>query len=411
MLRSAIVATVLAAALPWAVPASAAVIAYADLVRPGARPIPYGEPIILHGRIADFDLDRRKLSDWLEFAELRFSYRVGTTGDTVSARLAPGHREWEVLLEPLPARSVFRFELTATLRPSADAARRIVDRVLDGEDYPAAVREFIGRASDPKIANAETESWFLAHLAGLLNREYPGFLELPALTLPATPALTDSLDSLVNLRTNIQDMQNERVPGVRTDQPLAANLRAAREASELSPAAQTARDQFTRNYEQATETLRATLVDTVTRTVTRSYAVPTTSTSTEELQKYAGIDYGVLYVPDADELRQFVLANIYLGSVDDSPTGLQGWANHLQSRVSLTVGWSVGDLSNNTGSDIDGQNAYALGLGYRLNKYFRASIGTMKYRAKSDGALRGEMFYGLSVDLTAFEALKGLVSK
>jgi len=46
-----------------------------------------------------------------------------------------------------------------------------------------------------------------------------------------------------------------------------------------------------------------------------------------------------------------------------------------------------------------------------MNKYFRFSIGDMIYRSKDNGDLKGQIYYGVSIDLTAFEALSGLVSK
>ena len=171
------------------------------------------------------------------------------------------------------------------------------------------------------------------------------------------------------------------------------------------------RSLFVTAYETATGTLKNALVETVSQTVTITHSVPTSTLSTSDLQKYAGIDYAALYVPNSEELRQFVLANIYWGSVDDSPAALNVKDRWFQSRFSLSVGWCVGDLSNNQNSDIDGNNAFAFGIGFRLNKYFRLSAGSMQYRSKSGGTLRGDPFFGISIDVTAFDALKGLVSK
>lgn len=387
----------------------AARISYSDLVQTGARPIPYGEVVTIHGSITDFDAPGKKFSDWLELSELSVSYTAGNTSGTLKARISTDKREWEIDLEPLPAKSLLRLELKATLRPSQPAAEKIVTKVLDGDQYKSAVANFFRAAKGATREKAVDQ--FLEELGGLVKSEFPAFISVSGVSFRGQALVLEKLVPLANLQENLKDLKQFKIPGIKPDMTPAQAYEVTKDAVGLQDEAARAASAFTRNYKDANEALKKALVETVSQTVTVTQSVPTTSVSISDLQKYAGIDYAALYVPDRDELRQFVVANIYYGSVDDTPNDLTGVLDHLQSRVSLSIGWCVGDLSNNQNSDIDGNNAYALGIGYRINKYFRVSAGTMKYRSKADGALRGETFYGISVDLTAFDALKGLVSK
>lgn len=138
----------------------------------------------------------------------------------------------------------------------------------------------------------------------------------------------------------------------------------------------------------------------------------------QDLQKYAGFDAGVLYAPRLDEMRSFLTLNIYpMGPVSLTPEGTEvGKWHWLWERLSLTFGYSVGDISGGDDSKtkIRGENAFVYGLGVRLNKYFRVTMGGLVYRTdKIDGVagnltnkLRHELMVGPSVDLTALPGLK-----
>ena len=139
----------------------------------------------------------------------------------------------------------------------------------------------------------------------------------------------------------------------------------------------------------------------------------TASALVQDIQKYAGLDYAAIYSKNLNELRKFITVNIYFGPVSDTPTQYSSnkKLNWIQERFSLTFGLSVGDLSSNENSDIEGDNAYIYGIGFRLNKYFRINAGNMLYRSKTSGGMEDDFSVGASIDLTAFDALKGLVSK
>jgi len=100
------------------------------------------------------------------------------------------------------------------------------------------------------------------------------------------------------------------------------------------------------------------------------------------------------------------MVNVYpFGPVDLDTNGmaLVNW----KSRFSIALGMSLGDLSTSAKSRIKGDNAFVYGLGYRINKYFRVSVGGMTYRdAGSGNGLLNELFIGPSIDLTALPGLK-----
>jgi len=134
-------------------------------------------------------------------------------------------------------------------------------------------------------------------------------------------------------------------------------------------------------------------------------------TRVQDLQRYAGIDIGGLYAPSIDELRQFLLINIYFGAVDDKPRRFSSSQDFWVSRFSLSVGAEMGDLGGSDDAVIRDGKAYAIGVGFRLNKYFRLGVGSMLYRSVSHNDLRSAGYVVISMGLTGFRALEGLVSK
>jgi hypothetical protein len=93
----------------------------------------------------------------------------------------------------------------------------------------------------------------------------------------------------------------------------------------------------------------------------------------------------------------------------------------LRQRVSLGFGMALKDLSGASKSKISSQNAFAYGVGFRLNKYFRLSAGGLLYRttlpavngvtSPANGTLRQEFFVGPSIDVTALSALQSIFAK
>jgi hypothetical protein len=134
-----------------------------------------------------------------------------------------------------------------------------------------------------------------------------------------------------------------------------------------------------------------------------------------DLKKYAGFDVGALYAYRVNDLRSYAMVNIYLGPVS-LKTSDEGPAS--KARFSLAFGMAIKDLSGASSSKVSGENAFIYGIGYRLNKYFRLSVGGMLYRttlpavngttSPANGSLRNELFIGPSIDVTALPALKSI---
>ncbi|MGD0013831.1 MAG: hypothetical protein ABSD56_05335, partial [Bryobacteraceae bacterium] len=170
---------------------------------------------------------------------------------------------------------------------------------------------------------------------------------------------------------------------------------------------------FINNYENLQKELATAVVTELT------VEVGTTAVDiSEDLQKYAGFDVGALYVPRLHELRSFATANIYFKPVSLHP--MAGVRNQFWERVSLTFGMALHDLSGRDAAKtkIKDQNAFAYGIGIRLNTYFRITTGGVVYRATLpavngvdsplDNRLRHEFYIGPSIDITAIPVLKGI---
>jgi len=127
------------------------------------------------------------------------------------------------------------------------------------------------------------------------------------------------------------------------------------------------------------------------------------SSTTQDVNKYAGFDVGALYAPRISELREFNMVHIYpWGPVELDTSGKIPFTN----RWSLALGASIGDLSSNGKSRVKSDKAFVYGVGFRINKYFRVTAGGMLYRDTVGNRLLNEGFIGPSVDITAFSALK-----
>ena len=118
---------------------------------------------------------------------------------------------------------------------------------------------------------------------------------------------------------------------------------------------------------------------------------------TQDLSKYAGFDAGALQSPRTNELRPFYLVHAYpWGPVDLETTGHVP----LAQRWSLAVGISTGSGPSN--------REFVYGLGFRLNKYFHFTAGTMISRDPVSGRLRGTFCFGPSIEITALPGLTAI---
>lgn len=123
-----------------------------------------------------------------------------------------------------------------------------------------------------------------------------------------------------------------------------------------------------------------------------------------DICKYFGLDVGAHWLPARDELRKVVTLNIYPGKVGRLPSDDTHW-----NRLSVAVSYDIGDISGNNQSAIRDNHHYSIGMGYRLNRYFRVGTGLSLYRHGDDNDLRRALYLSLSVDLTGFKAIEDLV--
>jgi hypothetical protein len=133
----------------------------------------------------------------------------------------------------------------------------------------------------------------------------------------------------------------------------------------------------------------------------------TQSSVTQDLTKYAGFDTGALHAPRINELRQFYLVHIYPWGPVELNTGSKV---PFAQRWSLAVGASGADFSVNPDSRIRNGKAFAYGLGFRLNKYFRVTAGAMVYRDAVTNRLASALCFGPSIDITALPGLTSIFS-
>ena len=123
----------------------------------------------------------------------------------------------------------------------------------------------------------------------------------------------------------------------------------------------------------------------------------TQSAVTQDLSKYAGFDAAALQSPRTNELKPFYLVHAYpWGPVDLETSGHVPFAQ----RWSLAVGMSASAAQNN--------REFVYGLGFRLNKYFHFTAGTMISRDPASGRLRGTFCFGPSIEITALPGLTSI---
>ena len=330
----------------------------------------------------------------------------------------------------------FRFAFSGQLAQSQ--AEALIDGLLDSTDYTDNLKETIRNATDhPEQAAAlasafgqTTGALVTASLAkrGLAPQNPADLGKL--LFSPTAKAFND----FFNIPSEIDSLRHlpQPYPGVLAISPqmsasglhktLTEKLKAdalkdlktsdPKRAAPFERAAKT----FITDYEGLRDVLGAA--------VSANVSVQAGSTATDitaDLKKYAGFDGGALYVPRLQELRGFATVNIYWGSVALHPD--RGQKNWAQERLSLMLGMAVKDLSGGNANDskIKSNNAFAYGIGFRLNKYFRLNAGGLVYRTSLpavngiggtlDNKLRHELFVGPSIDITAIPALQGIFAK
>jgi len=385
---------------------------YADLVKGGK--LPYGKNVTLTGKLSDLKCGAIPLTNLLTTTEILASYLGQTNPATIGSISGD---TWSVPLGPLPADNAINLTLKVTGKIAATKQTAIVNDLMNSDAFERELEAFVVVTTDqgPAVVNQEAEQLLSnitapnGALTTILQQEVP-CVTVTDVTNAALVGLRANLIDFIDLSSRLNDLTNPAL-GIRGLKPgmLPGDLyqlivtrrdELKTSPSGLQPAADTALDKFKGAYEKVLSIFQTDVVAQLSAGVQMQ-----TNTVTSDFAKYAGFDVGAIDIPKINELRQFLIVNIYpFGPVDldTNNVALVDW----RSRFSLALGASVGDLSSNSKSSIKGNSAFIYGVGYRLNKYFRLSFGGAVYRDASTNKLLNEAFVGPSVDITALPGLK-----
>jgi len=435
-----------------AAPASGSV-QYADLVAPvgGQKPkLPYGEPFTIVGKLADVcvvgkaqrdastngikcqsdDGKGQAVSDILATLTVGGKFVVLGQETPFTAPQVSGD-SWSVVVGKLDENSPVTFRFTFSGKLNQSQADTIANQLLTSSDFASALDQFLAAATGKKA----DEQAVLASALGKTTAEKVMTL-VAGLHVTATnpddfrKRLSDLSPSafglFINVPAELDELRSIRDTGAKQQLGFDDKMTPSAAYESISqklkadaikdPALKVTAQRFTGAY----GALRNELAINVAADL--SVDVGTTADDvTEDLKKYAGFDVGALYIPRLHELREFATVNIYFGSVSLQPSN--GTRSFFLERLSLTFGMALGDMSggDSAKTKIKGENAFAYGIGFRLNKYFRIATGGVVYRTQLPAVngvtspitnkLRHEFFVGPSIDVTAIPALKSIFAK
>ncbi len=391
--------------------------------------LPYGEAVTIAGTLSGLTVKVEEagqevdkiLTDFMLVTKVALTYTVsGLAPVNVEGNLNGDN--WSVVTEKLPenAQVKFRFQFSGQLKEAF--VKTVLNNLFTDPRFKLELDAFYALAAqrDAAVQVAGARN-FLEKLAPVVESLLPAAFKAAAKNV--TPAAL--VYPLANLKTNLQDMAANNVPGITAGMPpaaardaVAAYERTLGRTTELTLAdalaekdsvkrgAMMSAAMFNENYTK--------LSDALTKAVVVEFEVSSDLTALAEVkdfEKYAGLDYGAVYLPRVDALRQFFTINVYFGAVEDRPLGVTGPAEWFRQRLSLTFGMSVGDLSSQASSKIKGDNAFLYGLGFRLNKYFRITAGAAAFRDRRNDRLSHGFMVGPSIDLTAFRYIRTIFGK
>ena len=365
-------------------------------------------------------VESRKLSEVMAVTKVTLNY-AGDQRESVDKSGSIQGNTWSVVTKKLPegrtVELIFRF--SGGLKD--EALTRVIDRLLVDPSYTAArqVALQFAASGDPQV-HLNAAKVFHQTVAALVQKSVSDKLIM---------TVTGTSTALFNLSTNYADMVTLSVPGIRAGMPYgeaaaavenffrAAGMGTVPAFSSLpsTAAAQRAAAAFYGNF----LTLKDELRNRVAAEIEASNE-ETRAAEMKDFEKFAGLDYGAIYIPRMQALRHFATINIYFGQVEDKPVNAKVLANantgrtktdimeSLRQRISLTFGMSIGDISSQEDSAIKDDNAFLYGMGFRLNKYFRITAGGAAFRDKRNDGIRHGLMIGPSIDLTAFKYIRGI---
>jgi hypothetical protein len=403
------------------VTASGQTVKYSALVT-GAK-LPYGKNVSITGDLSDLKCGTQKIVDFMNVNGISVTY-LGQTSPAATAGI--NGTAFTIPLGALPADTAVYLQFKITGKMAVAAQAKVIAALINSDQFWRARQAFLeltrGQAQTVVTDEAARFLRSLSDQSGALTQALQSQISCVSITDVTTAAVTAMgkvLPSLANLPQRLSDLiKGHPIDGLtasmtvseaaayiaahvqngpdykRGGKPLTGNaLTAAKDAVQA----------FVQDYQIVRDALAVDLVAQVNQA-----ALLDLSSTTTDLEKYAGFDVGAAYVPRINELRQFFMINIYPGGpVELDTKGLisKDWTK----RFSIAVGFSLGDLSSNAHSRVKGDSAFMYGVGYRINKYFRLNIGAVIYRDSGAGnALLNEFSIGPSIDLTALPGLKSL---
>ena len=395
---------------------------WTDLVKGGK--LPYGNNVTLTGQLSDLQCGSKPISDVLDITSISVSY-LGQTSQAATAAITP--TGWSAPLGALPADTAINLQLKITTKILVSQREEITSQLLEDPQFRALIKTFhamaVGKDPTVFVQQAQFLTGAISDKNGALTRVFGNLLPSCVVTSDVTAAAVvglganDSLD-LLGLETRWADLVKHYSSGDFKLDGYPASTSAKELYRFLKSQAGTymhdgkpltnqqdvkeMADLFTTSYANAANDIDVNVVAQLNQAVQLSQ-----SSSTQDLNKYAGFDAGALYVPRINELRQFYMVHIYpWGPVELSTAG----GIPFLERWSLAIGASVGDLSSNGSSRVKSDKAFVYGIGFRINKYFRISAGGMLYRDAVGNRLLNEGFLGPSIDITALPGLKTIFS-
>ena len=415
---------------------AAEIVSYKNLDR-----LPAGTAITLQGSTKDVCVEPapamtalsqkctgRTLADVAKVTALKLTYKVAGLEAREVAGTASDD-QWSVSMDPLPENG----SVTLTLEFAGALPDRVVEEAMDkwlgSEEFKAALDKLIQQARENQKSgtpgeitakNATAVEEFFAKLVPVLLAKVPSFLH-PMVGDDAPEHLVKLIPSVSALPNALRDVQGlPEVQALLKESPPANQSYFA-----VAQALKSSKDLRAVNYQAQWKATRDALKGLISAKITTSLAV-TASSGVKDFEKYAAVDLGVAWIPGIEELRSFVTVNIYLGPVEERPYTKGIWKETLRQTISLTAGYAFADISGRNPQQglFRDNNAFLVGVGVRLNKYFRLIGGTAIYRrelltapaagtvsAELQGRLRTAAFLGGSIDVTALPNLRALFGK
>ena len=395
---------------------------YADLVSGGK--LPYGGNVTLTGQLGELQCGSKPISDVLNITAISVSYLGQTSQPTAGAITG---NSWTASLGSLPADTAINLQLKIMGNIKDVKRSEIVSDLFADSAFLRNIKEFAAQSTNGAATTFnDAAGQVLTNISGktgslttILESMLPSCAVVTDVTTAAVAGLRadKALIPLLSAPTRFHDvrtlLKNLKLDGFDPNmspqdmrkfvQGLVSSGKYTKDGGQ--PLTKDDRDSvdqifklFTDSYDPVVAAFGGDVIAQLSQGVQLSQ-----SSTTQDLNKYAGFDVGALYVPRISELREFNMVHIYpWGPVELDTSGkilfLERW--------SIAVGASFGDLSSNGSSRVKSDKAFVYGLGFRINKYFRVTAGGLVYRDAVGNRLLNEGFIGPSVDITALSALK-----